>query len=128
MSFPQTRATLIRRLASGQRGPDWEVFHRDYWRPICRFIRWQGRLSEADAEDVAADVFETILKNDLLARWVDSRTAKLRTLLCAVARNILSNRRRVADGRGRLVLDHGGALDRYRDGEIDDPGASAIND
>jgi RNA polymerase sigma factor (sigma-70 family) len=117
MSFPETRATLIQRLAKGREAEEWKEFHDDYWRPICRFVRWNGVLSDADAEDVTSEVFETLLKTELLARWVDSRTAKLRTLLCSVTRNILSNRRRIGTGRARIVRDHGGALDRYRDEE-----------
>jgi DNA-directed RNA polymerase specialized sigma24 family protein len=41
------------------------------------------------------------------------RSAKLRTLICCVARNVLSNRIRVDAGRARLVREHGGMLDRY---------------
>jgi DNA-directed RNA polymerase specialized sigma24 family protein len=128
MSFPETRATLIRRLAADRKAAGWAEFHRDYWRPICRFVRWNGGLTEADAEDVAAEVFETLVKTELLARWVDSRTAKLRTLLCSVTRNILSNRRRVGEGRARLIRDHGGALDRYRELETLPPDDAAAID
>ena len=41
------------------------------------------------------------------------RSAKLRTLICCVVRNALSNRFRVDAGRVRLVREHGGMLDRY---------------
>jgi hypothetical protein len=73
MSFPQTRLILIQRLASG--GND---------------------------EDVACHTFSVVWENRLLGRWVSNRSAKLRSLLCAVVRNILSNWNRVRATRQRL--------------------------
>ena len=31
MAFPQTRITLVQRLAAGGSEDDWQVFFRDYW-------------------------------------------------------------------------------------------------
>jgi len=115
MAFPQTRLTLIERLAGGGGGDDWREFLRDYWGPVCRFARQRGSLTCEDAEDVASETLEAIVKNNLLARWSANRSAKLRTLICTVVRNILSNRARIATGRDRVVRDHGGELDRYLD-------------
>src|SRR5437879_4084689 len=39
MSFPQTRPTLIERLAAAGEERDWQEFLTDYWGPICRFAR-----------------------------------------------------------------------------------------
>jgi RNA polymerase sigma factor (sigma-70 family) len=115
MSFPETRHTLIQRLAGGAQSDDWQAFLGDYWGPLCRFAQRRGSLSSADAEDVAGLVFEAIVQNRLLERWTDARTARLRTLLCAVVVNVLSNRARVAAGRKRITLERGGMLDRYRE-------------
>jgi RNA polymerase sigma factor (sigma-70 family) len=115
MVFPQTRLTLIERLAEGGDEGDWREFLRDYWGPVCRFARQRGSLTAEDAEDVASETLAAIVKNNLLARWSANRSAKLRTLICAVVRNILSNRARVASGRNHLVRDHRGQLDRYLD-------------
>lgn len=115
MAFPQTRHTLIERLATGGGEADWGEFLRDYWGPVCRFARLRGNLTSEDAEDVASETLQAIVKNDLLARWSANRSAKLRTLICAVVRNVLSNRTRVEAGRERLVREHGGQLDRYLD-------------
>jgi len=105
MGFPQTRLTLIKRLAAEGSDQDWRTFHDDYWVAVCRFaMRWRG-LSVDDAEDVAAETFQALLTNDLLVRWHSHRTAKLRTLICGVARNIMANRVRVASGRKRLLQD-----------------------
>jgi RNA polymerase sigma factor (sigma-70 family) len=99
MAFPETRMTLIRRLASGGSEEDWRSFLGDYWGPVCRFALRFGARNLDEAEDVAAEVFEALWANRLLVRWVSARTAKLRTLLCRVVRNILANRSRVAAPR-----------------------------
>lgn len=114
MAFPSTRYTLIQRLSRGGGEDDWQTFLRDYWGAVCRFSQRTGNLTFDDAEDITAEVFEAILQGQLLQRWSEARTAKLRTLICAVARNILSNRFRTQAGRTRLVREHGGQLDRYQ--------------
>lgn len=111
MSFPQTRYTLIQRISAGGDDRDWRQFLTDYWGPICRFARRGGTLSWEDAEDVAAQAFTALVQNQLLVRWMTQRSAKLRTLLCAVVRNTLSNRARMEKGRARLLRNHGGQLD-----------------
>ncbi|HEY2252427.1 MAG TPA: hypothetical protein VGH74_15245 [Planctomycetaceae bacterium] len=113
MAFPQTRLTLIQRLADHASQADWREFMQDYWGPVCRFAQGRGNLTHEDAEDIATEVFEAISQNRLLERWSKLRSAKLRTLICCVARNVLSNRTRVEAGRARLVREHGGMLDRY---------------
>jgi DNA-directed RNA polymerase specialized sigma24 family protein len=103
MSFPQTRLTLIQRLAAEGNEDDWRTFVRDYWGPVCRFaLRW-GAANADDAEDVALETFEVLWRNRLLVRWVSNRSAKLRTLLCGVVRNNLANRGRVKAGRERIL-------------------------
>ena len=59
-----------------------------------------------DAEDVAAQTFEAILKNQLLARWESNRSARLRTLLCQVVRNVLANRARQLETRERRLREY----------------------
>lgn len=105
MTFPLTRLTLIQRLASGGSEEDWSVFLAEYWGPVCRFALRFGANGLPDAEDVASHTFEIILSNQLLGRWTANRSAKLRSLLCSVVRNVLSNRHRVAAGRERLQPD-----------------------
>jgi RNA polymerase sigma factor (sigma-70 family) len=109
MAFPLTRLTLIQRLVSGGSEEDWSVFLAEYWGPVCRFALRFGAHGVQDAEDVASHTFEIILSNQLLGRWTANRSAKLRSLLCSVVRNVLSNRHRVAAGRERLqpgLLEH----------------------
>jgi len=113
MAFPQTHVTLIERLAGGGGDDDWAEFLRDYWEPICRFARERASLSREDAEDVASETLQAIVRNNLLSRWSANRSAKLRTLICTVVLNILANRGRIANGRKKAVREHGGELDRY---------------
>lgn len=107
MSFPQTRHTLIERIAHGGDERDWEQFLADYWGPICRFARRMGAPTWEDAEDAASQTLAALLQNRLLARWVVTRSARLRTLLCTVVRNVLANRAQVELGRARLLHEHG---------------------
>jgi RNA polymerase sigma factor (sigma-70 family) len=69
-------------------------------------------LSHEDAEDIASATFEVIFKNDLLNKWVSDRNAKLRTLLCAVSHNLISNHLRVNKGRKHLLRDHPDRFDQ----------------
>lgn len=106
MTFPQTSKTLIFRIATESNERDWHRFLRDYWLPVCRFAQQRANLRIEDAEDVASETFEAILRNRLLQRWVSDRTSKLRTLLCTVVRRVLGNRARVQKGRQRLLQKH----------------------
>ena len=112
MSFPQTRLTLIQRLASGGSEEDWDRFLRDYWGPVCRFSLRRGARNLDDAEDVASETFELLWEKRLLDRWVSNRSAKLRTLLCAVVRNVLSHRNRVRAGREQRLRDLAEQIDK----------------
>lgn len=103
MGFPQTRLTLIRRLSTGGSEEDWHQFLHDYWGPVCGFAMGWGGLAVHDAEDVAAETFQTLIRGDLLARWGENRAARLRTLLCAVARNVIANMARIEKGRKRIM-------------------------
>lgn len=80
MSFPQTRLTLIQRLATGGSEEDWRCFLQDDWGPICRFSLRFGARNLDDAEEVASQTFEVFWEKRLLARWMSQRSAKLRTL------------------------------------------------
>jgi RNA polymerase sigma factor (sigma-70 family) len=98
MSFPETHFSFIQRLASQGQEADWQTFLADYWGPVYRFALRRGAGTRDEAEDVAAETFEVLWQNRLLVRWAANRSAKLRTLLCRVVRNLLANRSR---GRAR---------------------------
>lgn len=92
MSFPDTRLTVIHRLAASGSDDDWRRFVSDYWGPVFHFCLRRDAGRRDAAEEITADVFETLWLNDLLARWTDNRAAKLRTLICTVARNLMVQR------------------------------------
>ncbi len=123
MSFPETRLTLIQRLATGGNAEDWQGFLRDYWGPVCRFALRSGAGQLSDAEDVASQTFEVLWESRLLVRWIANRTARLRSLLCSVTRKTLANRRRVREGRERLARD---AADQWAQPEAVDDEQSQI--
>lgn len=110
MSFPETRPTLIQRIATDNREADWQEFLSDYWRPICRFAARWGNLSFDDAEDVASATFEILVSKDLLSSWASKPAAKLRSLLCQIIRNLLSNQSRVNRRRQELLKENVAAL------------------
>jgi DNA-directed RNA polymerase specialized sigma24 family protein len=114
MLFPQTSLTLVERLAFGGREEDWWQFVQDYHGPVCRFALRSGATDLDDADEIALETFEILWRNRLLTRWVNHQTAKLRSLLCAVVRNLLSNRRRVQEGRRRLMPDLIERMERIR--------------
>lgn len=92
MSFPDTRLTVIQRLAVSGNDDDWRRFVSDYWGPVFHFCLRRDAGRRETAEEITAEVFETLWMNDLLARWTDNRAAKLRTLICTVARNLMVQR------------------------------------
>jgi len=112
MTFPQTRLTLIQRLAAGGAKEDWGAFLKDYWGPVCRFAMRFGAGNLDDAEDVASQAFEVLWAHRLLVRWVNHRSAKLRTLMCSVVRRILANRGRAQANRQRLAREVADSLRR----------------
>lgn len=99
MAFPQTRHTLIQRLAICGSDIDWQDFFHDYWVPICRFAMRRGNVRWHEAEEIASLVFEVVLKKDLIQRWHETPKAKLRTLLCAVTCRVQANYVRSASRR-----------------------------
>lgn len=125
MSFPETRPSLIGRLAGGSNEDDWRRFLTDYWRPLCRFAARWGKLSLPDAEDIAAVTLQAILQNRLFARWVDDRRAKLRTLICAVARNLIANSQRDLANRSRLERTNRDSLLRLASAMVDEAPATS---
>lgn len=103
MAFPQTRHTLIQRLAAGGGDADWRGFLDDYWGPVCRFAMRRRDVGLAEAEDIASQTFEVLLKGDLLGRWASAPQAKLRTLLCQIVIKLQANARRAAFNRERML-------------------------
>jgi len=91
MSFPDTRLTLVQRLASQGSEEDWRLFLKDYWGPICRFSMCDGVLAIwTTPRKSPRKTFEVIWQKPPAGAMGRSSAAKLRTLLCGVVRNILA--------------------------------------
>jgi DNA-directed RNA polymerase specialized sigma24 family protein len=122
--------TLVARLAQGGSESDWREFLADYWGPVSRFAARIGGIPAEQGEDVAAEAMLVLVRSPLLSRWHDHRTGKLRSLMCGVIRNVLSNQRRVARGRQRLLkelADQGGLPDVLSVSETAEPSASDLD-
>ena len=125
MSFPATRHSLIQRLAMTGAEEDWRQFLEDYWPPVCRFAAKWGRVNFEDAEDVGSVTFQVVLTGNLLQRWLQQPSAKLRTLLCSVVRKVLANRGRIDSGRNRLLRENRELLQELRAVSFDEADATA---
>lgn len=92
MAFPQTRLTMIEMLATGGTDDQWRAFVADYWGPVYGFCLRRGAANATIAEEVTSELFAVLWSKELLKRWEANRQAKLRTLICTVARNLLHER------------------------------------
>lgn len=106
MAFPETRLTLIHRIASGGDDTAWKRFLADYWRPICLFAKRIGPLQWEDAEDVASQTIEILNCKELISRWLESPQSRFKTLVCGVVRNLVSNWSRSDRTRTRRLADY----------------------
>lgn len=105
MPFPQTRLTQIQRLAAGGSEAEWRAFVADYWGPVFHFCLRRDPQQRSAAEEITAEVFEVLWMQKLLERWADNRAAKLRTLICTVARNLMVQRFRRQRPTEPLIAD-----------------------
>lgn len=102
VDMPSTMWVVIAKARAGDM-EELDRLLRYYRPPVLSFIR--NRIPDADeAEDVTQEVFVTLVQDDVLSR-VDPSKGKFRTLLLAVVRHVLSERRRsdtaVKRGSGR---------------------------
>lgn len=111
MAFPETRLTLIHRIAAGDDEVAWKQFLTDYWRPICLFALRIGSLRWEDAEDVAGQTLQVLSRKELLLRWLEAPEARFKTLVCSVVRNLVSNWVRSDRARVRRLKEYAGEWD-----------------
>jgi RNA polymerase sigma factor (sigma-70 family) len=111
-SLPETRYTLLARLADTGDAAAWHEFAEIYEPAVVRFAKRRG-LQESDACDVAQETLAAVAKS--LARWSERsgqssssrQGTSFRAWLYAVARNIAVNRLQ----RGRNHRGAGGNLE-----------------
>ena len=87
VDMPTTMWTVI--LHAQQKGPEaLDLLFRKYRPPVLAYVKNAGfRLT--DAEDLANDVFLTILEHDIIAR-ADRAKGRFRSFLLAITRNVIS--------------------------------------
>ncbi len=102
---PETRASLLIRVRDPSDQAAWHEFVEIYRPVILRLARQKG-MQEADADDIAQQVFEVIAK--AFEQWEhDPKRAKFRTWLNRVAHNVILNaltRERPDRGSGDSAL------------------------
>jgi RNA polymerase sigma-70 factor (ECF subfamily) len=86
---PETRASLLIRLKDRADQEAWQEFMEIYRPVVCRLARHKG-LQDADAEDLAQQVFLAVAR--AIDRWqADPARARFRTWLGRIAHNLLVN-------------------------------------
>lgn len=99
-SWPETRVSLIRRLADRNDADAWAFFEVNYQQPVYRFARSRG-LQPDDAMDVVQEVLMAVHR--AAATWKPTgRTGSFRAWLAESARRITLQitRQRARIGRG----------------------------
>jgi RNA polymerase sigma-70 factor, ECF subfamily len=87
--FPETRVSLILRLSDAEDVRAWQDFAAIYGPAIYRLALRRG-LQSADAEDVAQEILFAVAR--AIERFQpDPTTAKFRTWLSRIARNLLAD-------------------------------------
>lgn len=111
--FPDTPATLLKKIAALQSGDDtavWADFVERYAAPVREFLRLnRPMVSEADLDDLVQDVFIRLV-GVLRAEKYDASKARFRTYLVRIMRNLLVDRWREEQGRECLTGNPFGSL------------------
>lgn len=111
--FPDTRISLILRLASAEDAESWREFASIYAPAVFAIARSRG-LQPADAEDFVQEMLLAVAR--AAGRWEEDRNrARFRTWLYRIARNLLADHFRQLQ-RASLLAARGGPLEEAAEG------------
>jgi RNA polymerase sigma factor (sigma-70 family) len=119
--FPVTHCSLVRAAADPDpavRRRAWDALIAAYWKPVYKYLRVKGQLTNEDAKDLTQAFFARALEKDFFTRF-DPARARFRTYVRLCADRFAANQRQAAGRQKRggdvelLPLDFEGA-----DGEL----------
>lgn len=107
--FPATRRSVL--LAARDADPEvrrqaFGTLVEGYWRPVYKYLRFQGRLGAEDAQDLTQGFFAQALEKGTFGRY-DPDKARFRTFLRLCLDGFSANERKAA---GRLKRGGGAAV------------------
>ena len=98
MSFPVTRHSVVRDLASadpGVRAAAYDALARSYWRPVYLYIRHRSTRDVEDARDLTQEFFARAFEREYLERY-DPARARFRTFVRTCLDGFLANQAQAA--------------------------------
>jgi RNA polymerase sigma factor (sigma-70 family) len=96
--FPATRCSLVRATASPDpivRKQARETLISAYWKPVYKYIRFKGGLSNEDAKDLTQAFFAQAVEKDFFDRF-DPAKGRFRTFLRVCVDGLVAHERRAA--------------------------------
>jgi RNA polymerase sigma factor (sigma-70 family) len=109
-SFPATRCSLVRAVASADPGVRKEALASlvtGYWKPVYKYLRHKWHLSNEDAKDLTQAFFARAVEKGFFESF-DPGRARFRTFIRTCADNFAANEHRSAGS-----LRRGGAVDLF---------------
>ncbi len=123
--FPDTRVSLILRLAESADVEAWEEFTAVYLPALYHLALARG-LNRTDAEDVTQEILMVVA--GAVRRWQpDSQRARFRTWLCTIARNLIADYFAQPNNRKRTISITDSSLEQLSSLQKEGPSSAAFD-